>query len=114
MNKSIQCVLSLSLAVFCLANAMSQNSDESMKKSLSSFDNAVHDTIDSNSTFLDPSSPDSSQNQIPSQILLTCLCVPYYRCDPGHWEKTEDDHCTRFMHVCCYGSEAIDYAIDQE
>lgn len=39
-----------------------------------------------------------------------CVCVPYYRCDPGHWEKDEDDHCsTRFMYVCCYGTEAVEY-----
>lgn len=38
-----------------------------------------------------------------------CICVPYYRCDPGHWEKTENDHCKRFMYICCYGDEAIEY-----
>lgn len=38
-----------------------------------------------------------------------CICVPYYRCDPGHWEKTENDHCSRFMYICCYGDEAFEY-----
>lgn len=44
-----------------------------------------------------------------SHIQTECLCVPYYRCDPGHWETTEHDHCTRFMYICCYGSEAVEY-----
>lgn len=58
--------------------------------------------------------PVSSQGEISSHILSKCLCVPYYRCDPGHWEKTEHDHCTRFMYVCCYGSEAVEYAMNQD
>lgn len=104
MNKNTQSVLLLSLVVFYLVNAIPQNSDESNKKSLSLFDKAIDDTILAT----------SSENQMPSQILSTCLCVPYYRCDPGHWEKTEHDHCTRFMYVCCYGSEAVEYANEDQ
>lgn len=111
MAKSIQSVLSLSLFVFCLAHAIPRISDETI---ISSFDDTLSDTTDSQLTIYDSSSPVSRQNQMPSQILSKCLCVPYYRCDPGHWEKTELDQCTRFMYVCCYGSEAVEYAMDQE
>lgn len=58
-----------------------------------------------------------SQNQTSQNGLSNerkCLCVPYYRCDPGHWETTGIDSCMRFMYICCYGTEALDYLANEE
>lgn len=107
MRISLETMLSFSLAMICLIDAIPQLRSQITTKEI------VNIAVDK-PTFHDSDAIISGQNQIPSEILTECLCVPYYRCDPGHWEKTEVNHCTRFMYVCCYGPEAIEYAMDPE
>lgn len=67
-------------------------------------------------TFHETDTIEPGQNRVSQNNSLTdpkCVCVPYYRCDPGHWEKTELDPCTRFMYICCYGAEALIYLANQ-
>lgn len=118
---NLKTALLSSFVVISLVNAVPhpspQHSDQSNSKPISTF-NGTDGAVDNsyyyyNSTVHDSSTPTPSQSEISSQVLLNCLCVPYYRCDPGHWEKTEHDHCTRFMYVCCYGSEAVEYAMNE-
>lgn len=94
MNANLNTVVLFSLLVISATNAIPQHGGQSI--------------------YHDSGAAVSGQSQMPSQILTKCLCVPYYRCDPGHWENTEHDHCTRFMYVCCYGSEAVEYAMNHE
>lgn len=114
MKFNIKTVLAFSLSVICFVNASPhQHSDQSDTKHIYKINN-FDDTGATNSAFRNSNSPVYSQTGASSQILSKCLCVPYYRCDPGHWEKTEHDQCTRFMYVCCYGSEAVEFAMNQE
>lgn len=111
MQINFKAVLFFSLAVIFSSDAVPQHGDQLNTKQIAA-DTSANTYYQS--IFDDSDAAISGQSQIPSQILTKCLCVPYYRCDPGHWEKTEHDHCTRFTYVCCYGSEAVEYAMNHE
>lgn len=104
MKIKIKIVVLFSWIVIQFRGAISQPADHLRANLIDTFNG----TATNHQTMLS----DRSKNA--SQILTKCLCVPYYRCDPGHWEQSEHDRCTRFMYVCCYGSEAVEYAINHE
>lgn len=88
-----------SWAVICFTSVISQHDDHLSTKAITAFDDAE---------------PISGQSKNAAENLSKCLCVPYYRCDPGHWDQTGYEHCPRFMYVCCNGSEAVEYATDHD
>lgn len=108
MKGNIKIVLSLGLFVIYFVSAIPQTLISTFDDGDAAANRSIFSSSNLNSPISDQSQPSSSQ------ILSKCLCVPYYRCDPGHWEKTEDDHCKRFMYICCYGPEAVEFAENEE